>query len=105
MYNIWTFWYQKFEYAIGHWLQKAAEHILGCVMCSPGCFSLLRGSALLEDQVIGMYTIKSKSAANYVQYDQGEDPRPQHHGHFRDWARLADRRDLQAVGGEGLHRL
>ena len=21
-------WYQKFEYAIGHWLQKAAEHIL-----------------------------------------------------------------------------
>ncbi|CAF5225486.1 unnamed protein product, partial [Rotaria magnacalcarata] len=24
-------WYQKFEYAIGHWLQKAAEHILGCV--------------------------------------------------------------------------
>ena len=25
-------WYQKFEYAIGHWLQKAAEHILGCVV-------------------------------------------------------------------------
>ena len=28
-------WYQKFEYAIGHWLQKAAEHILGCVVSSP----------------------------------------------------------------------
>ena len=27
-------WYQKFEYAIGHWLQKAAEHILGCVVNS-----------------------------------------------------------------------
>lgn len=27
-------WYQKFEYAIGHWLQKAAEHILGCVVRS-----------------------------------------------------------------------
>ena len=66
-------WYQIFEYAVGHWLQKVTEHILGTVMCSPGCFSLLRGSALLEDQVIGMYTIKSKSAANYVQYDQGED--------------------------------
>ena len=25
-------WYQKFEYAIGHWLQKATEHILGCVV-------------------------------------------------------------------------
>lgn len=36
-------WYQKFEYAVGHWLQKAAEHKLGCVLCSPGCFSLFRG--------------------------------------------------------------
>ena len=25
--------YQKFEYAIGHWLQKATEHMLGCVLC------------------------------------------------------------------------
>ena len=25
--------YQKFEYAIGHWLQKATEHVLGCVLC------------------------------------------------------------------------
>ena len=22
-------WYQMFEYAIGHWLQKSTEHILG----------------------------------------------------------------------------
>lgn len=66
-------WYQIFEYAVGHWLQKVSEHIFGTVMCSPGCFSLLRGSALLEDQVLGVYTTKSKTAANYVQYDQGED--------------------------------
>ena len=26
-------WYQLFEYAIGHWLQKATEHMLGCVLC------------------------------------------------------------------------
>ena len=25
--------YQKFEYAVGHWLQKATEHMLGCVLC------------------------------------------------------------------------
>ncbi len=25
--------YQKFEYAIGHWLQKATEHMLGSVLC------------------------------------------------------------------------
>ena len=22
-----------FEYAIGHWLQKATEHMMGCVLC------------------------------------------------------------------------
>ncbi|CAM4747857.1 unnamed protein product [Rotaria magnacalcarata] len=66
-------WYQKFEYAIGHWLQKAAEHILGCVMCSPGCFSLFRGSALMDDHVLRTYCTKSVEARHYVQYDQGED--------------------------------
>ena len=29
-------WYQAFEYAIGHWFQKATEHVFGCVLCSPG---------------------------------------------------------------------
>jgi chitin synthase len=66
-------WYQVFEYAVGHWLQKVSEHILGTVMCSPGCFSLLRGSTILEDQIIGIYTINSNEAHHYVQYDQGED--------------------------------
>ena len=33
-------WYQKFEYAIGHWLQKAAEHILGCVVSRQGVSSI-----------------------------------------------------------------
>lgn len=66
-------WYQKFEYAIGHWLQKAAEHILGCVMCSPGCFSLFRGSSCMDDHVLRTYQMKSSEARHYVQYDQGED--------------------------------
>ena len=66
-------WYQKFEYAIGHWLQKAAEHILGCVMCSPGCFSLFRGSSVVDDHVLRTYQMKSSEARHYVQFDQGED--------------------------------
>ena len=33
-------WYQVFDYAIGHWFQKAAEHVFGCVLCCPGCFSV-----------------------------------------------------------------
>ena len=66
-------WYQKFEYAIGHWLQKATEHVLGCVLCSPGCFSLFRGEALMDNNVMRKYTTVSSEARHYVQFDQGED--------------------------------
>jgi hypothetical protein len=65
-------WYQKFEYAISHWLQKATEHVIGCVLCSPGCFSLFRGSALMDDNVMQKYTTPPSEARHYVQYDQGE---------------------------------
>lgn len=66
-------WYQLFEYAIGHWLQKATEHVIGCVLCSPGCFSLFRGRALMENSVMKKYTTQSDQARHYVQFDQGED--------------------------------
>ncbi|XP_033113952.1 chitin synthase chs-2-like isoform X2 [Anneissia japonica] len=66
-------WYQKFEYATGHWFQKTAEHVLGCVLCSPGCFSLFRASALMDDNVMRKYATRSEKAEHYVQYDQGED--------------------------------
>ncbi|XP_062604879.1 chitin synthase chs-1-like [Saccostrea cucullata] len=66
-------WYQTFEYAVSHWLQKATEHVLGCVLCSPGCFSLFRGSALLANNVMKTYTRLPTEAAHHVQYDQGED--------------------------------
>lgn len=64
-------WYQKFEYAVGHWLQKTAEHVFGSVLCSPGCFSLFRGSALMDDNVLKRYTTTATKAVEYVQYDQG----------------------------------
>lgn len=64
-------WYQQFEYAVGHWLQKAAEHKLGSVLCCPGCFSLFRGSSLMDDNVMRRYADKSTEASHYVQYDQG----------------------------------
>ncbi|KAG7462771.1 hypothetical protein MATL_G00188240 [Megalops atlanticus] len=66
-------WYQKFEYAVGHWMQKSAEHVFGSVLCSPGCFSLFRGKALMDDNVMKRYTTKATEAGHYVQYDQGED--------------------------------
>uniref|UniRef100_A0A915I2J5 chitin synthase n=1 Tax=Romanomermis culicivorax TaxID=13658 RepID=A0A915I2J5_ROMCU len=66
-------WYQKFEYAIGHWFQKAAEHMIGCVLCAPGCFSLFRATALIDDNVLRKYAIEADRAIENVQYDQGED--------------------------------
>jgi len=66
-------WYQKFEYAIGHWLQKATEHMLGCVLCSPGCFSLFRAEALMTNNVMHTYTTMATEPKHLVQYDQGED--------------------------------
>ncbi|CAD5211352.1 unnamed protein product [Bursaphelenchus okinawaensis] len=66
-------WYQKFEYAVGHWLQKATEHMIGCVLCSPGCFSLFRAKALMDDDVTRKYATKAEEPLHYVQYDQGED--------------------------------
>ncbi|XP_072762919.1 chitin synthase chs-2 [Anoplolepis gracilipes] len=66
-------WFQKFEYAIGHWLQKSTEHTIGCVLCSPGCFSLFRAKALMQHNVMAKYATKSTEARHYIQYDQGED--------------------------------
>lgn len=64
-------WFQKFEYAISHWLHKTAEHVFGCVLCSPGCFSLFRAAALMDDNVMRRYTTKAVEASHYIQYDQG----------------------------------
>lgn len=64
-------WYQSFEYAVSHWLQKATEHVFGCVLCSPGCFSLFRASALMSDDVIKIYTRNPTTGLECIQYDQG----------------------------------
>ncbi|XP_025758074.1 chitin synthase chs-2 isoform X2 [Oreochromis niloticus] len=63
-------WFQKFEYAVSHWLQKTAEHVIGCVLCSPGCFSLFRAEALMDDNVMKTYSTESKEPSHYIQYDQ-----------------------------------
>lgn len=58
-----------FEYAVGHWFQKAAEHVFGCVLCSPGCFALFRGTAVAE--AMETYSSVPESAMDYLQHDQG----------------------------------
>ena len=66
-----VYWYQIFDYAIGHWFQKPAEHILGCVLCSPGCFSVYRCSALTD--VLDMYSTEVTGANEFLMKDMGED--------------------------------
>ncbi|XP_071170983.1 uncharacterized protein [Mytilus edulis] len=62
-------WYQQFEYAVGHWLQKASEHVFGCVLCCPGAFSLF----LMDDNVLSMYITPPSEARHFIQFEQGED--------------------------------
>ena len=64
-------WYQIFDYAVGHWFQKAAEHILGCVLCCPGCFSVFRVSAL--EQVLDIYSSSVENGFDFLTKDMGED--------------------------------
>ncbi|XP_014204894.1 uncharacterized protein LOC106636864 [Copidosoma floridanum] len=66
-------WFQQFEYAVGHWLQKSTEHTIGCVLCSPGCFALFRANALMDHNVMRKYASVPEEAKHYIQYDQGED--------------------------------
>ena len=64
-------WYQVFDYALGHWLQKAAEHILGCVLCCPGCFSVFRVSDLKK--VLNEYSGNVENGMDFLTKDMGED--------------------------------
>ena len=75
-------WYQKFDYAIGHWFQKAAEHILGSVLCCPGCFSVFRVSALnsvlhvdtsTSKTVLDTYSSNVEDGFDFLTKDMGED--------------------------------
>lgn len=64
-------WYQVFEYAIGHWFQKAAEHVLGSVLCSPGCFSVYRCKAIRD--ILPQYASNVERAFEFLTKDMGED--------------------------------
>lgn len=53
-------WYQKFEYAMSHWLNKTAEHVMGVVLCTPGAFSLFKASSLMDKNVFKSFTKEVK---------------------------------------------
>ena len=63
-------WYQIFDYAIDHWLMKAAEHVLGSVISSPGCFSLYRCRAI--EDILPHYASSVGSAVEFLRKDMGK---------------------------------
>ena len=70
--GLWSlYWYQVFDYAVGHWFQKPAEHMFGCVLCCPGCFSVFRCSALQE--ILKEYSSKATNGMEFLMKDMGED--------------------------------
>uniref|UniRef100_A0A7M5WVI9 chitin synthase n=1 Tax=Clytia hemisphaerica TaxID=252671 RepID=A0A7M5WVI9_9CNID len=64
-------WYQIFDYAIGHWLLKVANHVMGSVLCSPGCFSVYRARAIRD--VLPQYATGVDCAMDFLIKDMGED--------------------------------
>lgn len=56
-------WYQRFEYAIAHWLHKTAEHVMGVVLCTPGAFSMFKASALMDKNILKTFTREVKAKA------------------------------------------
>ncbi|KXJ20581.1 Chitin synthase 6 [Exaiptasia diaphana] len=64
-------WYQVFDYAIGHWFQKVANHVLGSVLCSPGCFSVYRARAIRD--VLPIYASPVETSIDFLTKDMGED--------------------------------
>ncbi|XP_078604966.1 uncharacterized protein LOC144878360 isoform X2 [Branchiostoma floridae x Branchiostoma japonicum] len=65
------YWLQLFDYAVGHWFQKAANSTLGTVLCCPGCFSVYRCSAVRE--CVSTYATKTEVAKDFLMKDMGED--------------------------------
>ncbi|XP_068739006.1 uncharacterized protein [Montipora capricornis] len=64
-------WYQIYDYAIGHWFQKVSNHMLGSVLCCPGCFSLYRCQAVRD--VLPIYATGVDHAFDFLTKDMGED--------------------------------
>ncbi|XP_032242861.1 uncharacterized protein LOC5517022 [Nematostella vectensis] len=64
-------WYQIFDYAIGHWFMKVANHMFGSVLCCPGCFSLYRCQAVRD--ILPTYSTTVNEAFEFLTKDMGED--------------------------------
>ena len=73
--------FQIIEYALGHWLTKEMEEIFGSILCSPGCFSLIRLSEVNKPftadpagrSVLDVFAKKGSESADFLKYDMGED--------------------------------
>ena len=49
---------------------QVANHVLGSVLCSPGCFSVYRAAAIRD--VLSIYSSKVDSSFDFLTKDMGE---------------------------------
>jgi cellulose synthase/poly-beta-1,6-N-acetylglucosamine synthase-like glycosyltransferase len=64
-------WFQDYEYALGHWLQKSCEMMFGSVLCLPGCFSMFRMCCL--ERVKDQFAKVAETGSESLKLDMGED--------------------------------
>ena len=64
-------WYQMFEYAVGFWLMKPCEYVMGNNLCAAGCFSIIRATVLLDSEIMTRFSDRSEKAHHFIQRDQG----------------------------------
>lgn len=62
--------YLQFDEII-HVVFQAAEHVLGSVLCAPGCFSVYRVSAVRD--ILATYASGVDEAYEFLTKDMGED--------------------------------
>ena len=61
-----------FTWSVAHFFKNHSTVLFNqCFIL--GCFSLFRGSAVMDDNVMRTYTTVSTEPRHFVQYDQGED--------------------------------
>jgi len=65
------YWFQKFEYSIGHWYNKAAEQMLGSVLCTPGAFCMIKLSCFVE--VLDDFSALASTPVDFFCKEMGED--------------------------------
>lgn len=66
-------WYQKFEYSMRYWLDRATEHMLGSLLRIRSGFTMYRAAALMDDNVVKKFAMIPENSKEFIQFRLGND--------------------------------